>query len=407
MNNKTLWHNPHFWRYIIGQTVSVFGDVLFKITVIWTAIDSTDSILPIAIMLFISYVPQLVVGLFGGYLIDRLDRRKVMIASDLLSALALLVLYIMHRGLGLSIVMLYVIRFVLSTMDVFYSPATMAYIPKIVEARHLVKANAVTRMVRQVVGIISAAAAGFIVMTLGLESIYLINGASFLFAGIMIATIPIAGTVDKPKENEGFRWKSLTAGFRYIRKDAFVLDFVILIFLCNMVYEMMYNLPSVYARDVLHMGVEGYGFIQTALSLGGIVGTIILGFIRSKRVGILFAISSIAGGVFIFLLGVTQAATLGIALYFLFSLTDALTIPCFTYLQLHVEDSIKGRVFAAFDTIVLFATPLASIFIALFVERLGVSQTYRLSGILLIMIAVFAFSRKAFRRADIGRYEVG
>lgn len=400
-----LLKNKSFVKYTVAQIVSVFGDVLFKISITWFAIESTNSIFPIAMMLLLSYLPQILVGFIGGFLVDKYDRKKIMVVCDVVSFVLLFVIWIVSFGWSISIVLFYIVRFFLSLMDVFYTPASMAYLPKIIPAKELVNANSFIRVVRESICVIGAGAAGIMVATLGANTIFIINGVTFLFAAIMVLSIPINGKVIRVDENIKFNFKSLTKGFRYIKNDEFVKQFVIIIFLSNIVYDITYNLPSVYARDVLQLGADGYGYIQTALSLGAIAGGLVLGIIKSKRVGIIFASSTIIAGLMLLLLGINTSIFFGILLYFLFSLTDFLSIPCFTYLQLHVEDPIKGRVFAAFDTLVLFATPFAVIIIALFADLLGVSQMYRLVGVSLSAIGLFAFSQKAFIKAKISTME--
>lgn len=404
-NYVNLLKNMNFVKYTVAQIVSVFGDVLFKISITWFAIESTNSILPIAIMLLLSYLPQILVGFIGGFFVDKYDRKKIMVVCDVVSFALLFVIWIVSFGWSVSIVMFYVVRFLLSLMDVFYAPASMAYLPKIIQANELVSANSFIRVVRESIGVIGAGAAGIMVATLGPNTIFIINGVTYLFAAMMVLSIPINGKVITAEENIKFNFKSLTKGFSYIKRDKFVKQFAIIIFLSNIVYDITYNMPSVYARDVLQLGADGYGYIQTALSLGAIAGGLVLGIIKSKRVGVLFASSTIIAGFMLLLLGFNTNVFLGILLYFLFSLSDFMSIPCFTYLQLHVDDPIKGRVFAAFDTLVLFAAPFAAIIIAIFADMLGVSQMYRLAGVSLSAIGIFAFSQRTFIKAKINKYE--
>lgn len=399
-----LIKNSNFLRYLIAQAISVFGDVLFMIAITWIAIEKTNSIIPIAIMLIISYLPQLLVGIAGGYLIDRFDRKIIMVISDVVSFAALAVMFILSYRSDVSILLLYAARFILSLMDVFYGPASMAYLTKIVSADNLVKANSVLRALRESVGVMSAAGAGLLVAMLGMNSIFLINGITFLVAGLLVLSIPANGSIKQTKETN-FNLKSVTKGFIYIKKDAFVRDFVVLVFMCNIVFCVIYNMPSAYAREVLQWDAQGYGYIQTAISSGAIAGGLVLSFLKFKRVGVLFAFSTIGAGTMLAVLGINTGIVLGVILYFVFSLTDILSIPCFTYLQLHVDDSIKGRVFAAFDTLVLMASPISAALIALFSGNLSVKEIYIYMGFSLVLIGLLGFTRKGLLNANITDYE--
>ena len=87
----------------------------------------------------------------GGFLIDKFDRKKIMIISDLFSSLALFILFIIYKNIGISLYVIYAIRFILSLMDVFFEPAAMSYIPKLVTAIELVSANSLSSVSLQVI----------------------------------------------------------------------------------------------------------------------------------------------------------------------------------------------------------------------------------------------------------------
>lgn len=89
----------------------------------------------------------------------------------------------------------------------------------------------------------------------------------------MILLIP-AKAKDERAEDITFNLKHLSTEFKQIKEDSYVTKFVILIFLANVVYGLVYNLPSIYARNVLEVGAEGFGFIQTALSAGMFLGLV-------------------------------------------------------------------------------------------------------------------------------------
>lgn len=402
MNNYTkLLKNRNYILYLSSQTISVFSDALFKISITWTVIELSDTIAPLAVLLLISYIPQMLIGLIGGFLIDKFDRKNIMIISDLFSGLALFILFIIYIKIGISLYVIYAIRFILSLMDVFYEPAAMAYIPKIVTSKELISANSLSRIVRETMKIASVGVAGVLVAKVNLSAIMLLNVGTYIISAFLIAVIPVKGLADTHESTMHLDKKTITAGFSYIMRSPFITEFVILIFLSNIAYDIIYNLPSVYSRDVLHLGAEGYGFIQTALSLGAIMGTLVIGLINTRRIGILFSVCSFLAGILLILLGFNSSVYFAIALYFIFSMTDSLTIPCFTYFQLYVDDAIKGRVFAAFDTIVLFATPIASLIISITVDDFGVGKTYRYAGTFFIIITLLSISFSSFRKTDL------
>jgi sugar phosphate permease len=132
-----------------------------------------------------------------------------------------------------------------------------------------------------------------------------------------------------------------------------------------------------------------------------LVGAALIGVRNFIKVGKLFCWSLIANGIILILLGRNQHLFGGLILYFLFAFTDALAIPAFTYLQLYVEDEKKGRVFALFDTIVLFSSPLASLALGLLVSGLGILRSYIVAGAAIVSIGLLSWRLKHIRSADL------
>jgi len=389
----------HNFLYIIGQIVSRFCDSCFKIVLFWYLANLPDAFDSIAVTLLVAYLPQMLVGLLGGYIVDRFDRRKAMILSDGLSAVILFGFYLFARVKLLSMTVILITRFGLSLMDTLYSPAATAYIPRIVDKHDLVNANSLFAIIAEVTTIASTAVAGFILSIIGFEKIIFINCVAYAFAAFMIFLIPVDGKAEASEEDEKFDFKAVTSGFRYAFGDTFVWQFIVLIFLTNITSDVFYNLTSLYTIDVLNAKAEIYGVIQTAISAGMLVSTTLVGMLNLKKAGRLLVMGFLISGTVMVMLGITGNIPVAIILFFFYSFGDALGIPCFTYLQLHVPDGIKGRVFAAFDTLVLFAGPISSFIISTAAKNLGVTYSYTVNGIIMLVVSVIAFFMKGIKNA--------
>jgi NhaP-type Na+/H+ and K+/H+ antiporter len=105
---------------------------------------------------------------------------------------------------------------------------------------------------------------------------------------------------------------------------------MILTFLLNIVYDIFYNLPVVYVKDILNRGSDVYGYIQTALSLGMLTGAAIIGLKKFNKIGAVYIISIFIYSIIIFFIGINKSLFVALMLYFAFSFSDALSIPCFT-----------------------------------------------------------------------------
>lgn len=399
---KKVLSNKYYRRYLTAQVFSMLSDSLFKISLTWYLVSSTGSVKPIAIMILIGYLPQLFVGLLGSRLIDKYDRKHIMVISDIVSGIFVLLLLVAEQTSIFAFSILYPVRLVLSTMDVFYSPASMAYIPRLVEKEDLLSANTLSSMIREGMVVLGAGLSAALVSVLSLPMILLLNVLAYIFSAAMIFSIPVSGLPEKSQdESETQDTGGLRYALRYVFSNPYIYEFMILIFLSNIVFNLVYELPSAYAYLVLEGGPNTYGLLQMASSVGIIVGVAVVGILHVRNAGKLFVLSSFLVGIVLSCLGLNRSVILAVGLFFLFSFFDAFSIPCFTYLQLYVADSVKGRVFAVFDTVVLFAAPFSTLLMFFVVDAIGVGGTYLLSGALFIGIGIVALLLKTVRKADL------
>ena len=134
---------PSFRRLWLGQLVSEAGDGLTNLTLLLLVNHLTGSTAAIAAMAICLAIPPMTIGLFAGAYVDRADRRRIMLASDLLRAIV--VLGFVFVGSSGSLWLLFVLAFVQSSVGTFFAPARVAVIPKVVPPEGLLAANSVAR----------------------------------------------------------------------------------------------------------------------------------------------------------------------------------------------------------------------------------------------------------------------
>lgn len=397
----TILKNRNYFKYISGQIISKMGDIIFRLALTWLLVEKTNSAKMIGVMLFVTYIPQYLLGLVGGYIIDRFDRRHIMILSDFISGTAVLIFFVLINLGYFSAYAVFVVVFILAAMDVIYSPATRAFIPSIIANDELLTANSLYNGVSEVIKIVGNGIAGILVIAFGLKWIFLFNSLTYFFSAFMISLIKLNNKNDSVGGGLAFNLPNLFDGLKYIKKDKYVASFLFLLTICNITYGVIFTLPSIYSKNILNSGVEGFGLIQAGLSLGMLLGVSIIGNIKIKKAGILFLIGLLSGGVTLVILGLNQVALIAVIIYFVFGICDSLTIPSFTYLQLHVNDEIRGRVFSIFDTIVLSAVPIAALIVGYLTDIFGVQTIYKISGILLILVSLIGYKFRTFRESNL------
>lgn len=392
--------NKNYFLYFIAQIISKFGDVLFHIAVMWYLLDSRDSLVSVGIAAMMKELPQLLFGFVSGVLVDKLNRKKLMIISDGISGtLTLGLTMVMFLGWENNL-LIYVLIFALGVMDTVYSPATRCFIRQIVNDEELVAANSLYNSISEVISVIGIAISGVLISWLGCFNVFVFNGITYVLGALLIMLIPY--TQASSRENQLFSRKDVALSLRWIRNSSFTKAFIICIAISNIAYSIIYMMPSVLSKNVLGSGVGGYSMIECCVSLGMIVGAGFIGMKGIRRAGLFFVIGSILGAVLMMTMSQVDHILITMLIYFLFGISDAITIPVFTYLQITIPNEMQGRVYALIDIILMSVSPIGSFIVSCIIEQISLEVLFVISGFVLLIVAVYGYFNKAFFRSEIG-----
>ena len=391
-----LLKNRRYLQYLLAQILSMLCDIIFKMSLLWAIASEQKGLSSASVVLLLTFLPQVTVGLIGGFAIDRFNRKLVMAISDLTSGFAVLLLFFLMRGKAIDFLPLLIIRFVLSTMDVFYYPAAMAFLPELVGAEQVMLANTLYNIIRQTVNILGAAVTGITLMLVSMENVFLINAILYFSAAALIFFISVKGSAGEKKKVEKAKPHDFVQGFLTIAGDGYLRQFTVLTFALNIVLFIAYQLPPFFAEQVLQGNAATYSAIQTVSSAGVIAGLVVFSALNAKKAGKWYAAGNAIAGIALTILGLVTRKGAAYMLFFAFAFSDALSIPAFTYFQMYVDDAVKGRVFSAFDTLVLLAMPVSSLIMGLIGEG-AISNTYVGCGIAVILISLLALCMGRFR----------
>src|ERR1700674_4745789 len=184
--------NRSFRRIWTAQLVSTVGDALTSLAAGIIVFRITGSALSVGLMLMATAVPTLVVGLIAGGGVDRYHRKRIMVSSDLIRAgLVASLPFLVHQ----SVIWLYVIVMLSSSVTQFFSPANESVLPEIASEEELGAANAIMAIAQFGSTAVGFAAAGFLATTNSIELVFFIDSLTFLFSATMIGLVRIAPLV--------------------------------------------------------------------------------------------------------------------------------------------------------------------------------------------------------------------
>ncbi len=217
---RGLWRHPDFLKLWAGQTISLFGTLVGKLSLTFVAIIFLDATpLQVALLSAAQLAPGLVVGLFAGVWVDRLRRRPVMIVVDVGRAVALGAIPLAAALHHLTIGLLYTIVLVVSVLTVFFDVAYRSYLPSLVRREELLEGNSKLQASASVAEFSGFGIAGVLVQLLTAPGAIVIDALSFLVSAFSLATIRKEEIVAVPIAERQGTWQEIGEGIRLVREN--------------------------------------------------------------------------------------------------------------------------------------------------------------------------------------------
>lgn len=353
----------------LAGLISLMGDWVLMIGLPIYVYLLTHSVLALSITLIASSIPNIVLGSIAGVFVDRWDRKRTLIITNLLLALALLPLLLVRSADRVWIV--YLVAFVEACIEQFFSPAQSALLPTLVKEDHLVQANSLNSLSRNLARLVGPAVGGLIAALFSLNGIILADAASFLIAALLIVFITVASKPSPAIETPlaaaeagaiSRLWHEWIDGLGVIRSDR-TLSVLLTMFSITMLGEGVFGvLYPVFVYRILHGGALQIGQLMSAQAVGGLAGGVLIGWL-GKRLMSRWSI-----GLFGVAFGVTDLIIFNSPAFFpFFWLTVGLFVTAGlvgigpstgaqSLLQAKSPDAYRGRIFGALGmTMGLFA----------------------------------------------------
>jgi predicted MFS family arabinose efflux permease len=352
-----LRRNRNYRNLWLGQVVSETGDYFNNVAVLSLVMQAGGSGLVVSGVMLSRAIPAVAAGPIAGVVLDRLDRRRVMIASDLVRALVAFgfLFTVRHPEAWL----LYVLSAVLMFASPFFSSGRAAILPTVAGARDLHAANSLTQTTQWATLTFGTMLAGWSVARYGYAFAFVINAASFLFSAAAMARVRDPGGFRARRENTGRSvrpWHEYREGLRYMASVPLILGIALITVGWATGGGAAQVLFALFGEQVFGRGAAGigeiWGFAGLGLLVGGWLGHRLgrdASFRSYKRI---VAASYILHGVTYILFAEMRVYWAALALIMLSRVGMAVSSVLNTsQLLKHTPDEYRGRVFATMETL--------------------------------------------------------
>lgn len=273
--------NRDYFLLWLGQSVSQMGDGAGFIAVMWWVQSTTGSALALGTLAMAKGLVATLLGPFAGVLIDRLDRKKIIVATDVIRGVVYCTLGYLAWTNSLTLGVLITLSCISAACAQFMFPAVAAVVPLLVPDKGLEKANALNNVTRQLVGVAGYSVGGVLVALFGVPALLFLNGVSFLCsaASEMFIRIPrIQG------EGEGLSAAIFVSDLReavnYILGYRVLMKVILVAMLLNFFFTPFFVLLPMFVDVHMGAGSDVYGYLLAASMAGGVVATVILSTTR-------------------------------------------------------------------------------------------------------------------------------
>ena len=383
------WKRPFFtiWG---GQALSLLGSSIAMFALIWWITDETGSATVLAIASLFSMLPGVILGPFAGVLVDRWNRRVIMIAADSVIALAsLLLAYLFWVG-DVQVWHIYTVMFIRALGSMFHTPAMFSSTALMVPEEHLARVSGLNQAIQGGLSIVGPALGALLLTVLNIYAILLLDvvTAAFAVGPLLFIAIPQPEASAAPNgAGKASVWGDFRAALAYLRRWRGLMLLTGVGLVAKLALTPAASLIPILVTQHFNGGAGAMATGEALLGIGVISGGLLLGvwggFERSAYTIIsgimLMALSMLA-------LGVLPAQAFSVAAGMLFVTGAAVALidgPFMAVMQKAIAPEMHGRVFMLFNSLISLSSPVGLAIAGPFTDFAGIQTLYLIAGLLM------------------------
>ena len=325
-----------------GQLISIIGTQMQIVALNWHIYILTNSAVALGIIGLTRFLPIVVFSLIGGSVADVFNRKKVMLVMQISLAFFAFVLAITSFANIVNPIIIYSITALSAIAISFDTPSRQAFIPSLVDKKHLTSAMSLNVIMFQISTIVGPVLAGLLIAKYNVVPVYLINSLSFIAVILSIVLIRTRGSI---KDNQSIlSLGSIKEGLSFVKSKTIIWSTMVLDFFSTF-FSSVTALFPIFAKDILHVGPQGLGFMYAAPSIGAVVAGFIIahmGTLSKQGRILLISIVCFAMGTIVF--GLSKSFILSLLALLVVGAGDSVsTIIRHTVRQLATPNYIRGR----------------------------------------------------------------
>lgn len=370
----------NFRLFFTGQSISLIGTWMHQTALSWLIYEMTGSKLLLGTIAALGSLPMLFLSIFGGVLADRVAKKKIIIATQAISMILAGIFSILVVLKIQTITHIFLISALLGITMALDMPARQAFLIDIAGKHNLNNAIALNSSMVNLARVLGPAAAGIIMVKLGIQWCFIINTISYF--AVLISLFAINLKEEVIKETKESILEYTRSGFKYVKENTVVFNVMILMALMGIFGWSYAILLPAYAKDVFHQNEQGYSLLMSANGVGALLGALIvatLSHTHNKRKIMDWSIYFFSAMIFLLAINriywvsliILMFAGMGLITYFSSSTS---------LIQTSINNEVRGRVMGIWTLIFGGMMPLGFFFAGAFSQQFGLFHTLLVSA---------------------------
>jgi len=407
---RDIVKSPEYRKLLLTNIINRFGDSVDAIAFTWLVYEITGSASWSALIFGLNMLPNIIVQPFAGPVIEKLDKKKVIVATHILRGIVISAFVGMYLAGIVNPFIMAAFTLLITTIESFNLPASTAFIPSIIKKEHLTHAMSLNSTLSSAIALVGTGLAGIIIAKFGVYTAMLIDAATFFIAAFGTSTIrrlneaEVSGEACESDEKASEQTSKesymslLKGGIKYIAKNRVILNYCFVAVILNFLLVPINSLLAPLAEDVYGLGSELLSVAGIAFSIGAIIGSAVVPMITekisAKSTLVIFGLVLGAGMYAIslgrylhgkVLPGYLLAGTCYIVISFAASVLGGAVSVMFVKV---VDQSYLARAGAIFNASATAATPVGSVLVSVMALKLNPALLIAVSAILAIVLFV-------------------
>src|SRR5580700_655505 len=376
---RALRHR-NFQLFFGGQLISLIGTWMQTVAQSWLVYKLTGSGLLLGAVGFASQIPVFLIAPIGGITADRVNRQRIVIATQTFSMLLAFVLAALTLSGKIQVWHVFVLASLLGVVNAFDIPGRQSFLVDMVGKEDLMNAIALNSSMFNGARVIGPAIAGILVAKIGEGWCFFANAVSYIavIIGLLLMRVhsPVRVAMASPLEH-------MMEGFRFVNRTAPIRALLLLLGLVSLVGMPYVVLMPIFADQILHGGARGLGILMGATGVGALLGALTLAFREGvKGLGRWVAWCCGGFGASLGIFSLSRNFWLSVILLLPVGYSIMLQMACSnTLIQVMVSDALRGRVMAEYSMMFMGMAPIGALLGGALAERLGAPVTVAIGGV--------------------------